>query len=358
MILLHLTIAKLKILARNRQAIFWALFFPLLFIIVFGIFFRDGPVASLAVADNANDEMSARIITALESQPALAISRGMDEADARQQARDGDLSFALILPEGLHATATTNPPAQVTILYDETHQAAGMVTGMVQSVVGAENLRVSGLPPNIAMSAEPVSGANFSRIDAIMPALAIWGVMIFSVIGLASSLTIYRERKILIKIQATPMKVSVFFAAEVIAHLVLALIQVAILLTVAVLVFGASMNGSLLHIAIIVIIANLVYLNIGFIVAGYAKTAAAVSGLGNAIVMPLALLSGVFFPLDALPNVVRYIAEYLPLAPALAVMRGIAIEARPIWDYPIELATICCWIIVTALVAMKTFKFR
>ena len=74
MLLFHLTIANLKMLARDRQALFWALLFPLIFVVVFGLFFRDTESAqTLAVIDNAQDSMSVQLIESLEQVPGLDV---------------------------------------------------------------------------------------------------------------------------------------------------------------------------------------------------------------------------------------------------------------------------------------------
>ncbi len=359
MILLNLTIAHIKMMLRNRQALFWSLAFPLIFVFVFGIFYgAETGGATMAVIDRADDEVSRTLVDRLAGADNLEVVQLEDEAEARRQVFDGEIGFALVIPEGFGETAAANPPAQVSLIYDDTRPFGSFVIGFVESSIGRANLEMLAVQPPIALSPERVSRQHFSRVDLVMPGLAVWGVMSFSVMGLATALTTYREKRILVRIQATPLRVSYFFATKVITYLILALFQIAILMSAGVFVFGATLQGDLLHIGAIVIFANLVFLCLGFIVAAHSRTTAAASGLGNVIVLPLFLLSGVFFPTNVLPDVVRNIVEFLPLSPALVAMRGISLEARPIWDFPVELATLACWLVVTALIAVRTFKFR
>ena len=351
--------AQMKMYIRNRQALFWSLAFPLIFVLVFGIFYgAESDATTLAVIDNADDDMSHALVERLSGIEGLELTRIADEAEARRQVFDGELGFALILPQGLAEAARSDPPARITMIYDDTRPFGSVVIGFVESFVSRANMEIAGVRPSVALAPERVSGLNMSRIDTAMPGIAIWGVMSFSIIGIATALTTYREKRILLRIDATPLKVSVFFVTKALSYMILALIQITILLGVAALVFGAALNGNFLHMALIVVFVNLVFLNLGFIVAAFSRTTAAASGLGNVIVLPLLLLSGVFFPTEALPDIVRYVVEFLPLSPALVAMRGIALEARPIWDFPVELATIACWLAITALVATRVFKFR
>ena len=364
MILFHLTIANLKLVLRNRQALFWAVLFPLIFVIVFGIFFGrgdpfsgNGP-ASVAVIDKARDDLSARLIESLSAQDGLSVELRDDEAAARQDIQDGNLNLLLIFPEGLSGAAYDSPPAQVTAVFDETNIAGRIAVGTARSFVDGSNLQLAQAPTRIALSVESIAGDDLGYFDVLLPGLAVWGVMNFSILGLATTIATYREKRILVRIQVTPLPVSLFFSSQVLAYMFLPLAQAAIMLITGVLLFGASIQGSLPQFALLVIIGNCVFVSLGFIVGAFSRTVAAASGLGNAVALPLMFLSGVFFPLDTLPAIIRIVVEYLPLAPLLEVVRGVTLYSKSFWEFPIELATIGAWIVASAVVATKTFRFR
>lgn len=359
MILYHLTLANLKMIIRDRQAVFWALAFPLIFVIVFGLFFRDvGSSVTLAVIDRAQDDLSARLVDSLAQADGVSIERHSDESAARQAIADGDLANLLIIPENLAAVVSDSPPAQLTLVFDETDPFSGVIIGVVGSFVDKTNLAMAQAPPRISLAPEGVSSRSVTYLDFLIPALAVWGVMNFSIIGLATTIASRREKRILIRILATPLKVRVFFAAEVLSALVVSLAQAAIILAAGWLLFGVAVNGNPLHIAALIILGNIVFLNLGFVVGAFSRTVAAASGLGNAVALPLMFLSGVFFPTENLPAILRVIVEYLPLAPMLEMVRGIVIESKAFWEYPLELAIVCGWIVVSAIAAIRTFRFR
>jgi len=83
----------------------------------------------------------------------------------------------------------------------------------------------------------------------------------------------------------------------------------------------------------------------------------AADGMSNAIAMPMMFLSGTFFPTEGLPSALATIVKYLPMTPMLDAMRGVALEARPFWEYPSELAILGAWIVLTSIVAIKVFRF-
>jgi ABC-type polysaccharide/polyol phosphate export permease len=107
-----------------------------------------------------------------------------------------------------------------------------------------------------------------------------------------------------------------------------------------------------------VVLANLTFLNLGFIVGSLAKTVNAANGLANAVAMPMMFLSGVFFPTDTLPAILAAVVKYLPLSPMLEAMRGVLLDARPLWEFPGQLALLAAWVAVTGMVAVRTFRFQ
>lgn len=359
MLLFHLTIANLKMLARDRQALFWALVFPLIFVIVFGLFFRDTQAPqTLAVVDYAQDSMSAQLMENLEQVDNLNVVVRGDEAQAREELSRGDLGHLLIIPAGLARTVSDSPPARITLLYDDADPLSSiMVVGMRSFVYGA-NLQMAQAPTRLELAPEGVSSRNIEYLDFLIPGLAIWGVMNFSIIGIATSMAAYREKRILVRLLATPLRIRVFFAARVLSALVLSMMQAAIILVAGWLVFGVRVEGNLLHIALLVVLGNIVFVNLGFVVGAFSKTVAAASGLGNAVGLPLMFMSGVFFPIENLPTVLRIIVEYLPLAPVLEIVRGIVLHSNAFWDFPLQLAIVCGWIVLSAVAAIRTFRFR
>lgn len=359
MLIFHLTIANLKMISRNRQSLFWALAFPLIFVVVFGTFFGESDTATtIAVIDNAQDDVSRQLISNLRELEDLNVEERENERLARLEINDGELRYLLVIPKGLEATIENDPPARVTVVYDDTSPIGGIVVGVVQRFIDRANLEIADAPIRLSLTVEGVSIRDVDYLDFVLPGLAIWGVMSFSVIGLATTISSYREKKILTRILATPLSVSIFFASQVLAYLVLALIQATIILSVGAFVFGASVQGSLPVIGLIVLLGNLVFLNLGFIVGAYAKTVSAASGLGNAVVLPLMFFSGAFFPTDNLPLILRTVVEYLPLAPMLETVRGVILESKSLTDFPAQLSVLAGWLVGTAIVAVKTFRFR
>ncbi len=104
-------------------------------------------------------------------------------------------------------------------------------------------------------------------------------------------------------------------------------------------------------------LANLVFLNIGFAVAGRAANPDAAQGLGNAIALPMMFLSGVFFPTDTLPRVMEEVVRFLPLTPLIEALRKVAIDGLSIASTGPQLAMLGAWVVVSFLIAGRMFRF-
>ena len=97
--------ANLKMMARNRQATFWALFFPLIFVVVFGLFDFDSLGSSrVGVVAEADSPVVSQVIGGLAAIYALDVREEVgpafqsNVAKGRLEVEQGDLDYLLILP--------------------------------------------------------------------------------------------------------------------------------------------------------------------------------------------------------------------------------------------------------------------
>ncbi|MDP6455289.1 MAG: ABC transporter permease [SAR202 cluster bacterium] len=359
MLLIQLTIANVKMIVRNRQALFWAMAFPLVMVVIFGLIAQDRVSnTTIAVVDYAQDDISGQLIQNLADVEFFNMDVRQDEEAARQEVADDDLNFLMIIPQGLASKAGQTPPVEIALVYDDTNQTSGVILGAVSRFLDQMNLDIAGAPTLLVLAPEGILTEEFSFIDFILPGIAVWGIMSFSVIGVATSIANYREKKILRRILATPLKVRTFFIAQVLAYLGLALIQAGLILGLGALVYDVPVSGNILVIGLFILLGNLVFLNLGFIVGAYSKSVQAASGLGNLVVLPMLMFSGVFFPPDVLPGVLTSVVGFLPLAPMVEAVRGVTLEAKGFTDFPLEIGIMALWIALTSLVAIKVFRFQ
>ena len=375
--MLAITIANLKMMARNRQGLFWALAFPLLLVVVFGLFdFRGVTPAGLAVADYSGGPRAELLrerlagVAFLEPEELEVDSRfrgndGIEEdaamAEARQRLVDGDLGYLLLIPHGIDDPAGENSAGAVqpvTLVYSTRNPERNqLVEGAVHSLV--IELRSGGRPvlPERLVVSEVIETPEVDYFDTVLLGLLGLGIMTNSIISIAVRISTYRNQSVLKRLLVTPLPVWKFFAGEVIAHLLLALVQALIILAVGVFVFGGDLHGSLGWVLLIVLLGTVVFLNIGFILSAWARSPAAASGMGNAVALPMMFLAGTFFSTASLPWLLPYAALVLPLTPMLDALREVAINSAPLWHTWPQLAALGAWAVATAAIAVRVFRF-
>jgi ABC-2 type transport system permease protein len=347
--LFPLLIANLKIIIRNRQALFWALVFPLIFVVVFGLFRVGEPsTTTVAVVDMSQDPVSEALIANLSSIELLELDLDLDEGEATEALEDGEIGLVLFIPENLAERVREQSPVSpvpLRVLYDQSRfQTNQLVLGVIQQFIDQTNMALQDARPLIELQPEGIQARTVEYFDFLLPGFIGMGVMMYAITGMASVVALYRQQKIFKRLLTTPLRVRSFFAAQIIAHLLISLIQAAIILAAGVFLFNGHIYGNVLWVFVLVLFANIIFLNLGFIV--------------GAIAIPMMFLSGVFFPSENLPSVLSQIVQYLPLTPLLEALRGVAIETEPLWAYPWELGILGIWIIVTSVVAIRVFKFN
>ena len=358
-----LTWANLKMMARNRQAIFWALFFPLLLVVVFGLFdFNGVGAADVVVIDQSGGPRAELLRERLGEIEFLELDyRELNPGEARDRVADGDLGYLIVIPEAFDdpaAQTQTEGPSPVTLVYSTRNPDRNqLVDGAVRNLVSVIHSDGGPVVPSRLLTADVIQVLEVDYFDNVLLGLLGLGIMTNSIISIAVRISTYRNQSILKRLLVTPLPIWKFFAAEITAHVLLALVQAGIILSVGVFLFGGHVNGNILWVLAIVALGSIVFLNIGFILSAWAKSPAAASGMGNAVSLPMMFFAGTFFSTGALPWVLPQLSWALPLTPMLAALRDVAIDSAPIWDTWPQLAVMGGWVGATALAATRVFKF-
>ncbi|MCH7608282.1 MAG: ABC transporter permease [Chloroflexi bacterium] len=350
--------ANVKLIYRNRQALFWSLAFPLLFLVILGLSFggNGGSAAAIGVVDRAQDEVSKLLLDELDSLESVEVILREDESAAREEVRNNDLYMLLVIPPGLAASVASGRPVSFTLVYDQGSSASGLFMGIVQRYLDQLNLSLAGAPRLLTLDPEGVLADQVTFLDFLLPGLVAMGIMTASIFGISSAMASYRERRILRRLLAAPVRARDFFSAMVVAYLMLAIVQATIIFAAGVLLFGLTVNGNPGYIALLILMGNAIFFGIGFIVGSVARSVQAAAGLGNAVIWPMMLLAGVFFETDQFPYALRVTVKYLPLTPMVDSLRGVVLDSRSILDFPGELALMGVWIAVTTTVALRVLR--
>jgi len=357
-----LFMASVKMFVRNRTALFFSLFLPLIIMLIFGVLnFEGSTTVSLGVVDEAETDASAALVDGLAEYEYLEITEG-DRDPELAALEEGDRGYVLVIPEsfelqlggetGLVAYASTSDPSQ-----------AQVGQGLLQQAVGGAIASASGAPidPNAGFSApltfESVESRDLGYIDFLVPGIVGMTVMQLGLFGVAFGFVQLKRTGALRRLFATPTSPAYFLSAQVASRLVLGYVQVAILIGIGIW-FGLQMFGSWLVLAVIVGLALLIFLAVGFAVAGWAKNEDQAAPVANLISLPMLFLSGVFFPRDAMPEFLRNVTQFMPLTYVNEALRGVMNEGATLFDLGPQLLGMGVWAMITFLVAVWLFKWE
>jgi ABC-2 type transport system permease protein len=356
--------ASVKMLYRDRQSLFWALMFPIIFTVVFGLFdFSQAPEVRIAIVAEGQSPVSAALDRGLREVDSFEVNRTTDLRTARQDIMDGEVDVVLSVPPIPTRVVPGSPPGvsptAVTVHYNESNfESNQFALGVIERIVDRMNLQMAGVTsPPLSVEARGVAARSIEYYDFLLPGLVAMGVMNFSITGMAIAVARYREQRILKRILATPLRPFKFLSAQVLSRLLLALVQAALIVAVGVFVFGANVYGNVVWIFILATVANLIFLNIGFAVAGRARNPDSAQGIASAVALPMMFLSGVFFPTDTLPRIMQTVVRFLPLTPLIEALRKVSLEGLSIVDTGPQLLLLGVWGVVSFALAGMNFRF-
>jgi ABC-2 type transport system permease protein len=133
---------------------------------------------------------------------------------------------------------------------------------------------------------------------------------------------------------------------------------VSIVLTIGVLVLGLKIAGNPLTLLAIMLLGIGVFLSIGFCLGSVAKTQETIQAIGNLVTMPQMLLSGIFYPIDSLPDVVQPIAQALPLSFVANGFRDVIVNGAGLFDMLPTAGGLLVWGVITLVLAIRMFVWK
>jgi ABC-2 type transport system permease protein len=357
--LLLLTAANIKSFTRDRAALFWTIAFPLIFIFLFGSIFTGGRnEATIGFADLDNSAHSAELRAAFASQRNVTLVEASEE-DLVGQMRDGKLSAVLVVPAGYGATIDAKAaPATIKVYTDPAQTAAqGGTFQLVGGVLAGINQAASGRPPTVTFTNQAVQTQDLTFISYLVPSILGMSLMqlgIFSAIPLVAD----RQKHILKRLQATPLRRWQLVGSNVLMRLIIAVVQTVIIVGVGAQFFDVEVSGNWLMIGLLVVLGSLAFIALGYVIASFASTEESANGMTSVVQFPLMFLSGTFFPIESMPDALRTVARALPLTYLGDALRQVMVGGTafsPLW---LCFAFLVVWLVVCFAVAARFFRWQ
>ena len=328
---------------REPEVIFWVFVFPLLLALGLGIAFRNKPPDVTPVAVVAGPK-SDELVQLLQRSPDHAAIR--PDVLSPAAALDG---FRL----GKYSVVVSMDDAGVHYQYDPARPESVLARTQIDDALEEAAGRKNPLPTSSTASSEP--GARY--IDFLIPGLLGMNLMNSGMWGIGFALVEMRQRKLLKRFVATPMRRSDFLLALTSSRLVLMLIEVALLLVFGVVAFHVRVEGSVLAILLIGALGAVSFGGIGLLTASRAQKIESVSGLINLVMMPMWIFSGVFFSYERFPKVFLPVIRALPLTALNDALRAIILQGDSLASQLSRIAVLAIWGGVSFVLALRWFRW-
>jgi ABC-type multidrug transport system permease subunit len=340
----HLLTARLLELKREPEVIFWVFGFPILLALGLGIAFRNKPadVTPVAIVAGPGAEEALSLLKASPHSSSIHPDV-VDEAQALQGFRLGKYDL-VIAPDG---------HGDFQFRYDPARPESVLSRALVDDALQAGAGRKDPLPTSAVTSSEP--GSRY--IDFLIPGLLGMNLMNSGMWGIGFALVDMRQRKLLKRFVATPMRRSDFLLALISSRLVLMVIEVVLLLTLGVLVFHMRVLGSLLTILLLTTIGAISFGGLGLLTASRSQKIESVSGLMNLVMMPMWIFSGVFFSSERFPAVIQPFIKILPLTALNDALRATILQGASLTAQSGRLLILILWGGISFALALRWFRW-
>lgn len=349
---------------RDKTALFFTVFFPLIFLFVFGSLNSGSATVSfnVAIISHSDSAFSNQFIHQLESSKVLKVHKDVTTlADAENKMSRSELDATIVLPRdfGTVKNAQTYPSGQAEVIYTQNNAAsASALTSVLSSIFTSINSKYVTSETPFTVKDTQLNKNSLTAFDYTFA-----GLLGFSLIGMGifGPINVFPELKkmgILRRLSTTPLRVWQYFLATMLSQVVIGAVSFTALFVVAILVFHLDVVGNWLELIIYLLLGLITILGIGLALGGWAKNERQAAPLSNIIVFPMLFLSGTFFPRYIMPEWLQNISSYLPLTPIIDGIRLIATEGKHFTDILPQIGLIGVWIVIIYAIAFRVFRWE
>ncbi|HXG87415.1 MAG TPA: ABC transporter permease [Vicinamibacterales bacterium] len=338
--LIELTKARFKEFLREPEAMFWSFAFPVIMTCALGVAFQsDGNEPVIVGVAQGLD--SARLTGALTAAGNFTV-RDIPPEEIERAVRDGRAPVVVV---------GGNPPVYH---FDE----ARAESQAARLAVDAALQRAAGRADAFTATERPVDRVGSRYIDWLVPGLLGMGIMSTGLWSVSFSIVTSRTRKLLKRLVATPMSRGDYLLAHVLSRLVFLALESIVLIGFSTVVFGVVVRGSMVTLGVVAITGALSFGGLALLVSSRVRTIEAVSGLLNLVMLPMWVLSGVFFASTNFPDAMQPVIQTLPLTALIDALRGVVNEGRSLAAVAPDLGLLSLWGSVSFALALKLFRWQ
>ncbi len=372
--LLELISAHFKEIIREPGVLFWGIIFPIAMSLGLGIAFtkKADIVRNVAVIEdnrisNPYPDSSSKIETFLQNSTEKIEPTGDEPVRYKitiQNDKLGNTMFLfqkttwqnamMLLKRGKLSVVIDEKNGQVEYHFDPLNPDAQLTYLKLSKIFGRKDIITKESTENI----EPLTLSGTRYIDFLVPGLIAMGIMMSCLWGMSYGIIEKRSKKLLRRMVATPMKKSHFLIALMTVRIGMNFVESALLFIFAHLVFNITIQGNILALLTIFITGNVAFAGIAIFISSHTANTEIGNGLINVVVLPMMVLSGIFFSYHNFPAWSIPVIQKLPLTLLADGVRSIFIEGAGYSEIFLPCFILMAIGIFFFLAGLKIFKWH
>ncbi len=374
-------------LERNRFGLVLLIVMPLFMLGMVGFIYPTGnsisnaPVAIVNLDSGYHNSTigSQTFISVLnqansKSPYSMKLSAEPSVSDAKSSIQNGKLEGAIIIPSNFSASLLSGKQGTVIIMTDESNPQisgtiqtalsnvfSGMDTMMAQQniqalspAVNASN-SLAAVQPYKVQTQGVVAGAS-NYFDFLAPGIMAMVVMMSVMTGLPGAISQEKEIGTMDGMMVAPINRLSVILGKTLSQTVRGILQGAIILVLAVLLFNVTIHGSILLVFGLLLLGVFSFVGLGIVLTSFAKDQQTATMLMTTLMFPMMFLSGVFFPIQQMPWFMQDISKVLPLTYASDALRRVMVLGAGIPDITTDLIILIAFGAVLTAIAVPVFR--
>ncbi len=340
--LTQLIFANFKEISREPGVLFWGIVFPILMSVGLGLAFsqKADTVRKVAIIENAKSpvltsDSTLQIDAFLKKHTSILAASGDNQAGntfTLQNEKLGNTTFIFLktnwngaikwIKRGYVSVVLEEKNGQINYHFDPANSDAKLTYIQLTKIFNKNLLNAKEDKASIA----PLTLKGTRYIDFLIPGLIAMGIMMSCMWGLSYGLIEKRAKKLLRRMVATPMKKSHFLLALITVRVGMNFIESVLLFVFAFFAFDITIQGSIPGLIVLFLAGNIAFAGIAIFISSHTSKTEIGNGLINAVVMPMMILSGIFFSYHNFPEWSISVIRNLPLTMLADGLRSIFIE--------------------------------
>ena len=349
---------------RDRRTLLILLGMPLMLVLLLGYAIKtELNDARMVVLDPSKDAETQRVVERFRACKYFTVVGEVDnQGQVNAVFKEGDVDLVLAFSSHF-ADNLMRGGAAIQLIADGTDpNQASMLTMYAQSVLSSYREELAErypVPMQVRVETRMLYNPQMESAYNFVP--GVMGIVLMLICAMMTSVAIVREKEsgTMEVLLASPLKPLQIILSKATPYFVLSVTNIVTILLLAVFLMDVPIRGSLFWLAVVSALFVLVALALGLMISALVSSQMAallLSGIG--LMMPTLIFSGLIFPIESMPAVLRWIPDFIPARWYISAVRKIMIEGVGVDCFAKELGIIVLMAVALTVVALKKFKVR